>query len=66
MIDKRFTYNQPNEKSIVELQLVRNKANELYELINTVLKESREKSITITKLEEVAMWANKAIVHNQG
>lgn len=40
---------------------VRDEAETLDELISRSIVDCREKSLAITKLEECAMWANKAI-----
>ena len=60
-----FVYQKPTEKSIMDITNIRDKCNELYDLLCTSVPQSREKSLAITKLEEVSMWANKAIVFNQ-
>lgn len=59
-----FKYRTPNEKSLQQMEQVRQKCQELLEVLCT-LNSSREKSLAITKLEETAMWANKATVFNQ-
>lgn len=59
-----FEYVKPTEQSINEITAVREKCNELHTLI-LGLKNCRERSLAITKLEEVSMWANKGIVFTQ-
>lgn len=34
-------------------------------ILNERLPEGREKALAMTKLEECAMWANKAIAHSK-
>lgn len=58
-----FEYQTPTEQHIAKITMVREKCKDLHELLLT-LPESRERSIAITKLEEVSMWANKSIVFN--
>lgn len=58
-----FDYQAPTPEHIEQITSVREKCKELYELLNT-LAPSRERSVAITKLEEVSMWANKGIVFN--
>lgn len=59
-----FEYVSPTDKSVEDIKLVREKCKELNDLLLT-LTPSRERSVAITKLEEVSMWANKGIVFNQ-
>lgn len=59
-----FEYKKPDEKGIEQIEQVRSKCKELYDLLNTLI-PSRERSLAITKLEEVSMWANKGIVFNK-
>ena len=60
-ITNRFTaYQTPSvikEKSII----IRSKAINLAILIDYYCPDSREKSISLTKLEECIMWANKCL-----
>lgn len=58
-----FEYQKPDEAGIKQIESVRSKCKELHELLLT-LPECRERSLAITKLEEVSMWANKGIVFN--
>ena len=54
----------PSEESKVQMQGITDLCDNLYQVLN-LLKPSRERSIAITKLEEVSMWAKKSIVFNQ-
>lgn len=44
------------------IQKTRAKLKETRDLIVRLIPDCRERSLAITKLEEVSMWANKAIV----
>lgn len=59
-----FVYVQPTAASVIAITEVRQKCGELHDLLLT-LQPSRERSLAITKLEEVSMWANKGIVFSQ-
>ena len=63
--ENNFTYHTPNPDQIPRFPLLRNKASELSELINTNCPPSRERSVAHTKLEEAIFWANAAIVRNE-
>lgn len=60
-----FEYIQPNEKSIADIQSVRSAFSTIASLVINTLRDSREKSLVITKLEEASMWANKGILFHQ-
>lgn len=64
MSDKHsFDYQAPTPEHVTKITEVREKCKELHGLLLT-LSDCREKSLAITKLEEVSMWANKGIVFN--
>lgn len=56
-----FDYHKPNDTQVRQIETVRAKCKELHEVIMT-LPVCRERSVAITKLEEVSMWANKGII----
>lgn len=61
----RFTYHPPKTSADVELyQEVRNRTFELVQFVNDVCPDSREKSLSITHLEEAVFWANAAIARH--
>jgi hypothetical protein len=60
-----FEYQKPTDKSVAEIVSIREVLHRVHGLIQDIVPDSREKSIAITKLEEVSMWVNKAIVFNQ-
>ena len=60
-----FEYIAPTEKSTTNIVVIRECCNKLAGLILDLVPESRERSLAITKLEEVSMWVNKGIVFNQ-
>jgi hypothetical protein len=64
-LEKRFTYHLPKEGQPEKYTKIRNIAIELAELIDWECPESREKSLSITKLEEAVMWANASIARNE-
>lgn len=59
-----FEYHAPTDAQIVVLQELREACKSLNDLILASVPSSRERSLAITKLEEVSMWANKAVVFN--
>lgn len=56
-------YVQPTEAQLVEMQTYRDKFQALFEELKT-RPASRGMSLCLTKLEESAMWLNKAITKN--
>lgn len=56
-----FDYHRPNDEQIAQIATVREGCKALHAVILT-LPPCRERSLAITKLEEVSMWANKGIV----
>ena len=64
-IETRFTYHQPTKEKQIIYSDIRYKAKELAYLLDKVCPNSREKSLALTKLEEVVMWANASISRNQ-
>lgn len=55
-----FEYRQPSAFAVDTIILIRDECKTLYKML-TDLPECRERSMAMTKLEEVSMWANKAI-----
>jgi hypothetical protein len=64
-LDNRFTYHAPKSVQPARYKSIRGHARAFAELINGECPDSREKSLAITKLEEVVMWANAAIARNE-
>ncbi len=62
---KAFKYHAPKENQIERYAMIRYGANVMAADINKNCPESREKSLAMTKLEEVVMWANAAIARNE-
>lgn len=63
-IENAFTYHTPKEGQPEKYQAIREKAKELAYLVDTLVPDSREKSLAMTKLEEASMWANAGIARN--
>lgn len=57
-----FQYQKPTPEQVERIERIRGECRDLYETLMTQIRPSRERSLAITKLEEVSMWANKAIV----
>lgn len=59
-VEKRFTYHSPKGKEH-RFQTLRDNAKSLAYEIKKQCPDSRERSLALTKLEEVIMWANASI-----
>lgn len=53
--------HKPDIEGIVKIEDLRAKIIELDDLIQEIVPPTRERSIALTKLEEVRMWAVKGI-----
>lgn len=58
----RFAYHKPESSWVAGAhEKTRHVHSELAEVMNSMLPESREKSLCLTALQESMMWANAAI-----
>lgn len=64
MIDKPYAYHKPSPDGLSKINQLRLVFSEAERLIQEVCPNGRQKSIAITKNEETAMWAIKAVVFN--
>ena len=64
-IENTFTYHATKGDQCERYQAIREKAKEFAYLITEKCPDSREKSVAMTKLEEVMFWANAAIARNE-
>lgn len=60
-LEGRFRYHSLTPKQRMAINSMRDTTMGLAVILNERLPEGREKSLAMTKLEECAMWANKAI-----
>lgn len=58
-----FEYQKPTPAGVEQIETVRQGCKTLHDIL-LALPACRERSLAITKLEEVSMWANKGIVFN--
>jgi hypothetical protein len=63
-LETRFTYHAPQGTAPERFVTIRDTAHTLAKVVNQLCPEGREKSLAITKLEEVVMWANAAVARN--
>lgn len=57
-----FEYQAPTNEHITKITNVRNACKELEEILKDNVPHCAERTLALRKLEEVSMWANKAIV----
>ena len=58
-----FEYQAPTPEHVKQITMVREACKATHDALLS-LPQCRERSLAITKLEEVSMWANKGIVFN--
>ncbi len=64
-IEKRFGYHTPTDDQSERYERIRFKAKVLAAYIGEYCPESREKSLSLTKIEEAVMWAVASIARNE-
>lgn len=64
-LENDFTYHKPFGDQPQRYEEMRNKSRSLAELIVKNCPDSRERSLALTKLEEVVFWANASIARNE-
>lgn len=64
-IRNRFTYHSPKGTQPERYEKIRAAGLILAELLVENCPESRELSLSLTKLDETVMWANAAIARNE-
>jgi hypothetical protein len=57
-----FEYQRPTPEGVEIIEAVRLKCKELHDLILERVPAGRCRAVAVTNLEQVSMWANKAIV----
>lgn len=64
-IENDFTYHAPKDTEEVQrYQDIRAYAKSFAHIINVAVPDGREKSTSLTKLDEVVFWANAGIARN--
>ena len=62
--DNRFTYHPPSPERAAKHDQIRNACQDIAELVDALVPDSREKSLTLTKIEEAMFWANAALARH--
>jgi hypothetical protein len=60
-IDRNYTSYPVGQEQDEKMEMVREACNLLGHTLNQACPDGREKSVALTKLEEVMFWANAAI-----
>jgi hypothetical protein len=60
-----FDYQKPTQNQVDRIAFIRKALKSAHDSILAFAPPSRERSLAVTKLEEVSMWANKAIVFEE-
>lgn len=63
-IENNFTHHPLKKGQLEKHVRLREMAKDFAYLIDEVCPQSREQSVAYTKLEEVVMWADNALVRN--
>jgi hypothetical protein len=63
-IKNRFYYHKPSENGTLRHTTLSELFSNMAKEIDTIMPDGREKSITITKLEEAKMWASAGVARN--
>ncbi len=60
-IEVNFTYHKPDGDKPEKYEKIRSGSKELAYLIQDLCPDCREKSLALTRLEEMVFWANASI-----
>ncbi len=63
-IKNNFKYHAPKGEQIEVYKKIRENVKQIALMINEYIPDSREKSLSLTKLEEAVMWANAGLARN--
>jgi hypothetical protein len=63
-IDKPYAYHKPSSRGMEAITRLRESFSIMEQVMKEVCPQSRQLSIALTKNEEAAMWAIKAVVFN--
>jgi hypothetical protein len=63
-MEKTFAYHKPSPEGLATITFLREEFSALHATIKANTPTSREQALALTKLEEMAMWAIKAVVCN--
>lgn len=64
-LEKRFTYHAPKGDQAERYVVLREAVKSIATLVIELCPDSRERSLAITKLEEVVFWMNASIARNE-
>ena len=62
--ENRFTHHPPQKNDIHKFEKIRILAKDFAWMLDALVPDGREKSLAVTKLEEVVMWANAGIARS--
>lgn len=63
-IDKPYAYHKPSSDGMTRITRLREVFSQVEQTMKEVCPPSRHLSVAVTKNEETAMWAIKAVVFN--
>jgi hypothetical protein len=63
-MEKAYAHHKPSAAGLAKIAELRKAFSTLHEQIRALTPVSREQSVALTNLEQAAMWAIKAVVHN--
>ena len=63
-LKNRFTYHEPWPNDVDKFETIRRIALSYATVINELVPDGAEKTLSVTKLEEVVFWANAGIARN--
>ena len=64
-MNEKEKYLEVSEEKNEKIQQIRENFSKIYDFIEEIAKNSREKSLAITKLEEAQFWAIKGITREE-
>jgi len=65
ILENKFSYHKPFGDQLERYEKIRSAGLELAKVVDSLCPKSSEKSLAMTKIEEVIMWSNKSIAINE-